>query len=231
SFPSLISGECNLQKNGGRIWDKDNLREQIQDADEKEHEANRNRLVVYVESKPLFSEVPPAPVQMDRGSNTLNLEENTIDDTSHIPDLDDLFWEYMHARKRYALNPEEYEKEWSAWLRIYLFGDSDAVNKSSKPCPIGGSSLLLGSVSSQPANIEPHSRSLALQFKSRDTCHCSICFKEYPRVAGAQGCKNRHLQIKPYVCTKKCGNENWDEAAREPLQRSRNGTDMTARQS
>ncbi|PVG04028.1 hypothetical protein CPB86DRAFT_809931 [Serendipita vermifera] len=170
----------------------------------------------------------------------------TVDDMLFFPTSDDLFWEHMHAHKRYALSQEQYEKEWSAWLRIYLFGDKDSVTKTSEPRLTGDPSLSLSSTF-QSANTMAAVPPVFIESKPHDSHQCSICFKEYPRVAGAEGCENRHLQIKPYVCTRRCGNKNWyvakyltiiyywvtdrDETVLEHLQRPRNGTDTTARQS
>ncbi|PVF91884.1 hypothetical protein CPB86DRAFT_846246 [Serendipita vermifera] len=140
-----------------------------------------------------------------------------IDKILSFPTFEDIFWERMHASKRYELSQEEYEKEWSTLLKIYLFGDISTINEAFE----------------SPLTEDPN--------------QCSICLKVYPRIAGAEGCENRHLGKKPYVCTRKCGNKNWcditdsylpvtsdadsDEVARERLQQPRNGRDTIVRQS
>jgi hypothetical protein len=38
---------------------------------------------------------------------------------------------------------------------------------------------------------------------------CARCGKLYHRRALAQGCENRHQNLRPFPCTKRCGDQNW----------------------
>ncbi|PVG04029.1 hypothetical protein CPB86DRAFT_197996 [Serendipita vermifera] len=144
---------------------------------------------------------------MNDQSSSFTDKDNYSDDTL-IPSLDDLFWEYMNTHKRYALSQDEYEKEWSIWLRIYLFGNSLAMTKASASHSAGDPSLPLSLAPTQPTKTGHSPLSFFRQPDLHGPRQCTICLREYPRIAGAKGCENRHLRIKPYVCTKRCGNEN-----------------------
>jgi hypothetical protein len=38
---------------------------------------------------------------------------------------------------------------------------------------------------------------------------CHQCGKTYTRRALAEGCENRHQDLRPFSCTKRCSNQNW----------------------
>jgi hypothetical protein len=38
---------------------------------------------------------------------------------------------------------------------------------------------------------------------------CHQCGKRFARRALAEGCQNRHLNLKPFLCRKRCGDTNW----------------------
>jgi hypothetical protein len=40
---------------------------------------------------------------------------------------------------------------------------------------------------------------------------CHQCSKTYTRRALAEGCENRHQNLRPFSCTRRCGNQSWYE--------------------
>ncbi|CAG8620451.1 5987_t:CDS:2, partial [Acaulospora colombiana] len=170
--------------------------------------------------------------------------ENNEGHMSPIPGLDDLFWEHMYSVERYALSQEEYEAEFSAWLRSYLFSDSITTEIATE-VPI---SYVTHAEAEDPPHLpdshlfNPASPPIMTNIEHNTKSHlCKICSKAFHRVTGAKGCENRHRRVKPYACTKKCGDKNWygrvslltrtdtDDTARGHLQRPRNGADTIVR--
>jgi hypothetical protein len=134
---------------------------------------------------------------------------------SWIPTLDDLFWEYMYAHNRDALTQEEYEIEWSKWFWSYFVDENPTMMGTAIPChPNANASRPLPSLDLQHSQLSNlgHSYPSTSQGDFNKPHQCSFCAKVYPRVASAKGCENRHRHIKPYTCTKKCGDESWYEA-------------------
>jgi hypothetical protein len=122
----------------------------------------------------------------------------------------------MHTRKRYALSQEEYEREWSIWFRSYLFGESSTsealMERPTSPLHNADERsphFSPTSPQSQSPDVGSPTNALTTHYDVAKSYQCTVCFKAYPRMALAEGCKNRHCQAKPYICTKKCGDENW----------------------
>jgi hypothetical protein len=63
---------------------------------------------------------------------------------------------------------------------------------------------------SNPITLDRNSVSPRHELNDSNKPHtCSGCGKAFHRKARAEGCENRHRDLRPYTCTKQCGNPNW----------------------
>ncbi|PVG04078.1 hypothetical protein CPB86DRAFT_200545 [Serendipita vermifera] len=165
-------------------------------------------------------------------TNTQSFQSTTdsivhFDSNHHVSELENYFREYKRALNQSIILDQNYYREFEAFVNACnsMGSMSDAeTDPSSDPSPSSYSALVaMGPDSSPELSFDaypmdpnfagPSTSTLVTTQSSPDKpCQCRICGKWYHRKAGAYGCQNQHLNIKPYLCTKKCGDPNCNKS-------------------
>jgi hypothetical protein len=159
-----------------------------------------------------------------------------FDSNSHVSELESYFREYKRALNQSIVLDDNYYREFEAFVNAcnsmgsVSDTETDPLSEpstgyySSAPVAMGPNSSPDPSLEflefyypTDSSSAAPSTSTLVTNQSSPDKpCQCRICGKWFHRKAGAYGCQNQHLNVRPYLCTKKCGDPNWCVACSVP---------------